>query len=166
MQKKLTIAIVGIVITAVIILSIGTFLYLSQPNDSNNDVDHNGDNQDNQTYFTEFYVLDENGTTQNYPCEVKVNETSKIIIGIESHEKNITEYTVKIILTKNNVTFTNLTLGVFNRILVENETNETLYAYQIKEVGEYKVVFQLIYNDHKNTEVIANLHIWVNVTNH
>ncbi len=165
-MQKFTITIVGIVITAVIILSIGTYLYLSQPDDNIIDVDNNGKNQDNQTYFTEFYVLDENGTTQNYPSEVKVNETCKIIIGIESHEKNITEYTVKILLTKNNVTFTNLTLGVFNRILVANETNETLYAYQIQEVGEYKVAFQLIYNDHKNIEVIENLHIWVRVTNH
>ena len=166
MQNKFVIIIVGTVIIIGGILSIGTYLYLSQLDGSINDVDNDGKDQDNQTYFTEFYVLDENGTTQNYPSEVKVNEICKIIIGIESHEKNITEYSVKILLTKNNVTFTNLTLGVFNRILVANETNETSYAYQIQDVGEYKVVFQLIYNDHKNIEVISNLHISVRVTNH
>ena len=165
MENKFVIIIVGTIIIIGGILSIGTYLYRSQLDGSINDVDNDGKDQNNQIYFSEFYVLDENGTTQNYPSEVKVNENCKIIIGIENHEKNITEYTVKILLTKNNVTFTNLTLGDFNRILVVNETNETLYAYQIQDVGEYKIVFQLIYNDHKNIEVILNVHFWVSVTN-
>ncbi len=166
MQKKFTITIVGIVITTVIILSVGTYLYPLQSDDNINDANNNGKNQENQTYYTEFYVLDENGTTQNYPSEVKVNETCNIIIGIKNREMNFTEYTVKILVTKNNISFTNLTLGVFNRILDANETNETLYAYQIQEVGEYKIVFQLIYNNHKNIEVISEVYISIKVTNH
>ena len=79
---------------------------------------------------------------------------NKIIIGIESHEKNPTEYIVKMLLTKSNVTFTNLTIDVFNKILSANETNQTLFTYQIQEAGEYKVVFQLIYYNNKNIEVI------------
>jgi len=166
MQKKFILTIIGVVIIAVIIFSIGIYRYLSQPENNNDHIDNNGKNQDNQTYYTEFYVLDENGSTQNYPIDVKVNETCKIIIGIENHEKNTTEYIVKMLLTKSDIAFNNLTIDVFNKILVVNETNETLFTYKIQEAGEYKVVFQLIYYNNKNIEVILNVHFWVSVTNH
>jgi uncharacterized membrane protein len=166
MQKKFILTLVGIIIIAILIFSIGAYRILSRSDNNNDHVDNNGKNQDNQTYYTEFYVLDENGTTQNYPVDVKVNETCKIIIGIENHEKNITEYNVIMLLSKTNVNSDNLTIDALNIILSANETNQTLFTYQIYEAGEYKIVFQLIYYDHNNIEVIRNLHYWASVTDH
>jgi uncharacterized membrane protein len=36
--------------------------------------------------FTEFYILDPNGTASDYPTNLKVGEKGKVIIGIVNHE--------------------------------------------------------------------------------
>lgn len=46
--------------------------------------------------FTEFYILDANGNTTDYPVNVSKYSIEKINIGIKNHENMEDNYTVKI----------------------------------------------------------------------
>src|SRR2546422_985587 len=45
--------------------------------------------------FTEFYVLDRNGTANDYPSRLNVSENAAVILGVVNHEFATVNYTVE-----------------------------------------------------------------------
>ncbi len=49
--------------------------------------------------FTEFYVLNKDGHTYDYPTNVSIGESASIIVGVVNREGRAVNYTVEILLT-------------------------------------------------------------------
>lgn len=46
--------------------------------------------------YTEFYVLGTDGNASDYPTNLTVGETGRLIVGITNHEQAVTTYTVRL----------------------------------------------------------------------
>ena len=105
--------------------------------------------------FTEFYILDPNGTTSDYPTDLKVGEEGKVIIGIVNHEyKNIT-YLLEI-------NFNGFMVYKEQVFLIDNETREIPFTFEAINKGENQKLEFLLYKN-QQTEVYRTLHLWVDV---
>ena len=121
--------------------------------------------------YTEFYIMDSNGTTENYPLNITTNDTATIIVGIRCHEYAQVNYRV-VIGIENATTindhndwnqtfiFTNSSAVGRDMILDHNGVFEDNISFNIPNPGRYKVVWQL-YMDGIESEY--ELHQWVNV---
>jgi uncharacterized membrane protein len=52
----------------------------------------------NSDPFTEFYILDSNGTANNYPRELIMYEPQPVIVGVVNHEHRAMDYDLAITL--------------------------------------------------------------------
>lgn len=111
--------------------------------------------------FTEFYILDENGTTENYPNNLEIGENSTGIVGVICHEHERTRYTIEIWLYNLTGERENITLKQYDLNLKHDQCNETSFNFNVTNNGFYKLQFLLYIND--KTEPYRDLHIWVNV---
>ena len=75
--------------------------------------------------YTEFYILNENGTTENYPTNLTIGENGMVIVGVICHEHEKTKYTVEIELINLTGERENRTLGQYNFTLEHDQLNET-----------------------------------------
>jgi len=90
--------------------------------------------------FTDFYLIDSNGTASNYPTDLKVGEEGKVIIGIVNNEyKNIT-YRLE-------VNFNGSLIHEESAFLVENEKWESLFTFKAIKKGLNQKLEFLLYND-------------------
>lgn len=107
--------------------------------------------------YTEFYLLDANGSTANYPENVTVNGTGTVIVGIVCHENREVTYTIVAGLdTSANTTDVNDWSQTFNLTnnnnysraisLSNGETFEDTFNFNITYIGNYKVVWRLLIN--------------------
>lgn len=79
--------------------------------------------------YTEFYILDSNNDTLDYPINVTQNSVEKLFIGITNQEHQETNYTIKVI--KDNQTVTK-----FNETLSDKENREVpYYMFSTKNKG-------------------------------
>lgn len=99
--------IIKVVLIAILIIAVLQVIYLV--------VFHNP-GQD----YTEFYILDHNHDTLDYPINVTQNSVEKLVIGITNQEHQKMNYTVKIIKD-------NQTISQFNQTLSDKETIEIPY---------------------------------------
>jgi uncharacterized membrane protein len=111
--------------------------------------------------YTEFYILDENRTIENYPNNMTIGQTGTIIVGVTCHEHEITGYTVEIELINLTGERMNMTLGLYSFTLMHNQHNETVYEISFDENGTYKLLFLLYIND--IADPYRELYIWINV---
>ncbi len=70
--------------------------------------------------YTEFYILDHNNNTTDYPTNVTQYSIEKINIGLKNKENVVMNYTIKI--KKDNVTLTQ-----YNKTLQNNQEEITPY---------------------------------------
>lgn len=125
--------------------------------------------------FTEFYILDVNGTAGDYPTELRIGENGNLIIGIVNHEHTTVSYMMVVELVKVNFVMNNTTgmeepvelsrtpIGYDNMTLNHDETWENPFVFSIGEAGDFKVEF-LLYKDGDQSEKYRSLHLWVEVT--
>jgi uncharacterized membrane protein len=114
--------------------------------------------------FTEFYILDSNNRTDNYPTNLTIGENATVNIGIVNHEYKTINYTVEIWLSnqteeynytsqKNETIYNNLwfldtititldhqPINLEERRLLQWEYH---YAFNISEKGTFKLTFLL-----------------------
>ena len=109
--------------------------------------------------FTEFYLLNENGTAENYPGDLTVGENGTVIVGVICREHERTTYTVEIGLVNMTGERTNRTLGGYNLTLKHDQQNETFFNFNVSETGSYKLRFLLYKND--GTEPYREVHLWI-----
>jgi uncharacterized membrane protein len=99
--------------------------------------------------FTEFYILGEKGMAADYPTFLRVNETSKVIVGIINHEYALTNYTL--VLLQRAVA------------LEHNSTwEEKVFFTPIITDDNLKLEF-LLYKEGNFTAPYRDLHLWVKV---
>jgi uncharacterized membrane protein len=111
--------------------------------------------------YTEFFIFDENRTTEDYPKNLTIGETGSVIVGIFCHEYERTMYTVEINLLNVTGERANLTLKQYNVTLEQDKSNETIFNFSISDTGTYKMQFILYINNAK--EPYRELHLWIKV---
>jgi len=157
LDKALTIGLV-----ASVILAAGVFAYVMI-------VPHEGEK------FTEFYILDENGTAANYPTRLNASEQGTVMIGVNNHESSTINYTVRIVLVtvqfiynvstgrNDTIEIANLTLDSRSTYLGDGLDWRYLFNFTISQLGDYKLRFLLFKNDQQLTPYRL-LHLWIKVT--
>jgi uncharacterized membrane protein len=106
--------------------------------------------------FTEFYILDSEGKTENYPDVVILGEEAQVTIGIVNREQEATDYTIKIFVAGQQVK------AMKTMTLAHEESWEKVVSFAPTAVGaDQKVVFKL-YKGESN-EAYQALHLWIDV---
>src|SRR5674536_405320 len=102
----------------------------------------------------EFYVLDSNRQTVDYPTNVTQGASSALILGITNHENNANTYSGTVSLNNSTLySFDNLTLSLGQNI-------EKSIVVSFNSSGQkQKLQFTLTDSFNKTYE----LHLWVNV---
>lgn len=111
--------------------------------------------------YTEFYILDENRTMDNYPANLTIGENGTVIVAVVCHEHETIKYIVEIELINLTGERVNRTLWLYNLTLKHNQLNHTVYNFNINQNGTYKIQFLLYINNNK--EPYRVLYLWVNV---
>ena len=106
--------------------------------------------------FTEFYLLDSNGTASNYPTDITVGDAGEVIICIVNQEYETVNYILE-------VKFNGTLIHKESIFLVENEKWESPFTFKATNKGENKKLEFLLYND-QQIEAYRKLHLWINVT--
>jgi len=130
--------------------------------------------------FTEFYILGQNGTAADYPTNIIEGSSEQVIIGIDNHEYQNTNYIVEMWLT--NITFnttTNTTivsrmerLDRFSLRLQHNVFYQEPHRFTAPATGFNKLTFLLFKDTAPPDQVMGyerinssyrNLQLWVTV---
>jgi uncharacterized membrane protein len=105
--------------------------------------------------FTEFYVLNSSGRTDDYQTNLTVGNPAKYIVGVSNHEYDSVNYTIEIAINKNVLTSKNLTLE-------HNQTFENNMTLVLDKKGtDMKLEFWL-FKEKNFTAPYRELHLWVN----
>lgn len=106
--------------------------------------------------FTEFYLLDADGQTQNYPRQLVLGETGQVIIGISNQEQATVTYRVEVSIdgVKNNETAP--------VTLANEEVRELALGFTPDESGDNLKVEFLLFMD-GSSEVYLSLFLNIDV---
>lgn len=107
--------------------------------------------------FTEFYILGPNGKADDYPTDVKVNESASVILGIVNHEHVTINYYIEIYIDS----LVNNEIGPIT--LKDEEKLEDNISFTPSHAGENQKVEFLLYKD-QTSDPYLSLILWVNVT--
>lgn len=107
-----------------------------------------------QENFSEFYILDQNGKTLDYPKNVTAGDTGKVIVGITNHEAGANTYRYAIVLDNNTIYRSD------NITLKKGENREELVNIPFLNKGKGQKL-EFILNDAIGKSY--ELHLWVNV---
>lgn len=106
--------------------------------------------------YTEFYLLNEEGKTGNYPSEMKLGETGSLIVGIINHERQDAIYRVE-------VRIDDVTTEILDSLLLKNdEKSEQVMTFIPQKTGAHQKVEFLLFKDGV-VDPYNRLHIWVDV---
>ncbi len=112
-------------------------------------------NPGSSTPYTEFYILDQNGTTRNYPEHLNVSQVGSVIVGMVNHEVARVNYSIRVLLVtvkfvfnvstgrNDTVAIANSTLDSFNVDLGVGESRERWFNFTVSEAGVYELTFFL-----------------------
>ena len=101
--------------------------------------------------YTEFYLLDSEGNTADYPDDLSSGETATVIAGIGNYEHETTTYTVAFVLEERTVTVDN------------RETWEEEMSFAIDDPGEHEVEVLLFLGEDVEGEPYRDLTLQVTV---
>jgi uncharacterized membrane protein len=139
-----TIVIVVVIIAIVIGVGLLSFIAMNPPSEQ----------------YSEIFILDSNGTTENYPTELDVNESASLIVNVVNHEQEDTDYQVVITLESQdngNVTLEDLEFSLENK-----EEWEYVLTFSANQSGLYRLNIELFRGN--DEEVYATNHLWIDVT--
>ncbi len=121
--------------------------------------------------YSEFYVLDINSTTQDYPVNLSTNEVGQVIVGINCNEYSFTEY--EILFGLDGAGDTGLTstwdepqvinTPILTRRSVDLDHDgvfEEICEFSFTTPGTYKIVWELEIN---GQDTDYEVHLWINV---
>ena len=121
--------------------------------------------------YSEFYVLDINGTTQNYPVNLSTNEIGQVIVGINCNEYNFTEYEILfglegagdtgLMSTWDESQVINTQILTRRYVSLEHDgVFQDVCEFRFTMPGIYKIVWELEIN---GQETDYQVHLWVEV---
>jgi len=138
-----TIVIVIVIIAIVIGVGLLSFIAMNPPSEK----------------YSELFILDSNGTTDNYPTDLDVNESASIIINVVCHEDEDTDYQVVVTLeTQNNG---NITLEELDFSLENKEKWENILNFSVNESGLFRLNITLFKGNEE--DAYASNHLWIDV---
>ena len=105
--------------------------------------------------FTEFYVLDQNRTAEDYPTILTVGEEGEVIIGIVNHEYANVTYHLEVRLNGEVIDEKRIDL-------LHNETLESPFMFKVTRAGEDQKLEFLLYKDMMK-KPYRSLHLWLDV---
>lgn len=106
--------------------------------------------------FTEFYVLNESGKI-DYLKNLKLNNTYELFIGVSNHEYSTVNYTIQMVLDKDNLASKEITLN-------HGQSWEETMTFSLPKEGENMKFELLLFKENDFTEPYRKLHLWVDST--
>ncbi len=106
--------------------------------------------------FTEFYILGVEGKAENYPREVILGQSAKLIVGIVNREQESTAYKIEITVDGERIQ----DIGPIN--LNHEEKWEQVVAFIPSKMGPNKKVEFLLYKE-ASRELYQTLDLWIDV---
>lgn len=106
--------------------------------------------------FTEFYLLDQNGKTVDYPGQIRLGQDINLVIGIINHEKKDINYRIEVRINGTNV----VNIGPF--LIKDNEKWEQPFNYTTTLAGEKQFLDFYALGDNQPTD-IEPLKVWFSV---
>ncbi|GAB4315877.1 MAG: hypothetical protein Kow0019_16240 [Methanobacteriaceae archaeon] len=107
--------------------------------------------------FTEFYILGPGGKASDYPTNLTVGETGKLIVGVVNHEYSNVTYNLLVSFNGTPVTSRNITL-------VHNQKWEQSISFNATNPGTNQKLELLLYKLPDKEKAYRSLHLWVDVT--
>jgi uncharacterized membrane protein len=108
--------------------------------------------------FTEFYILGLSGKADDYPTDVKVNESASVILGIVNREHVAADYRVEIYIDS----LINNEIGPIT--LVDEEKWEEVVSFTPYQAGDDQKVEFLLYKGQEQDNPYLTLRLRVDVT--
>lgn len=107
--------------------------------------------------FTEFYILGQDGTADNYPVELNVNQEAVVIVGIVNREQETSSYRISVRMN-----------GLESdkwapSDLANGEKREKIISFQPVTEGDNQKVEFLLFKQGQN-EIYQTLHLFINVS--
>jgi uncharacterized membrane protein len=114
--------------------------------------------------YTEFYMLNEEGSTNDYPSEIDQGDTGIVTLYIINHEQCDITYRIDITIDENTGdSISPVVLQSIDLISLENEEKyETLAEFRPQNAGDDQKVEFLLYTN-ESSDPYMQLSIWVNV---
>lgn len=106
--------------------------------------------------FTSFYILGQNGKAADYPEELGVGESSKIVVGITNNEHQDMSYHVAVTSAESLIT------GYGPVKLQHGQTYEQEVDIILFTPGEAQKVEFLLFREGEN-EAYRLLHLWIDI---
>lgn len=106
--------------------------------------------------YTEFYILNSSGDTNNYPTKVIADSNTTLLMGVVNHEYSPINYTIQVDLNKKLLTSKELTLD-------NDETWEKNVTFSINKGTNMELEF-LLFKENNLTIPYRTLRLWVNAT--
>jgi len=103
--------------------------------------------------FTEFYILGPGGKAEDYPTNLRVGDTGRVLIGVVNHEYEDVNYTLRISLGNDSLDERGITLA-------NNQTYSMDFSFVPAHNGTEKLSFDL-YREGNNSGPYRSLHLWV-----
>lgn len=112
-------------------------------------------------HFTEFYILGNNRTTEDYPTEFVQGEKGTVIVGIRNQEHRTVAYTLEVRLENKSLPLPENQKQVN---LGHNMSWEEPVTFTPPFEGKNMKLDFLLFNETEKTVPYRNLHLWINVT--
>ena len=108
--------------------------------------------------FSEFFLLDQNGKTANYPATLTVGEQGHVIINIVNHEGKEVSYTVQVKVDGQIRT----ELGP---VILNDKANwQSKVDFDAAETGDNQNVEFLLFEEGETTTPADTLKLWFSIT--
>lgn len=108
--------------------------------------------------FTEFYILSVDGKAENYPKQVTLGETVKLIVGIINHEHEVTSYQIDVEIEGSQIK------QIRSKALAHGEKWEEVVSFIPQSSGKNQKVEFWLYKDNKTEPYFKDpLHLYIDV---
>ena len=142
LNKRLTIALVAVMIASMLVL---TYVIVAPKEGAE---------------YTEFYILNSEGTAEKYPSQLRLNVPSSVIVGIANHEQQDVQYDLRVQLsngTQQSIIYSK------HLALADNQKLEQLIELKPDRVGSDMELRFLLYRAGA-TAPYQECHLWVKVS--
>jgi uncharacterized membrane protein len=106
--------------------------------------------------FTEFYILNDAGKTENYPGTIIAGQGAKVILGVINHEHETTTYSIEITLGGKNIQ------QIDPFILNAEEKKEQEVTITPVQIGD-KQELEFLLDKGDSSDVYESVHLWIDV---
>jgi uncharacterized membrane protein len=103
---------------------------------------------------TYFYILDANGTKENYPAELYLGEPAEVIAGIENYEHETVNYVLQVKLNGELLKSENVRLE-------DGSKWEQKISFTPNQIGSLLKLEFLLFKDHEGEDPYKAFHRWV-----